>query len=198
MRPNHFFAALLLLFFASCQKEVEQPLPPPDTHPEMHHFSLNDRKIRYQGAPLSLDVNDDGSMDLSFGVQLVGDPIAKADKRQFMAASSYFTSLPVMEDEQVRVFQPSELIPITDFNGSRWYNASGIVLVQRVEHISGTITWQGNWLGASQRFLPFQVLKNEQRYNGWIELSVDVPNEEVILHRGAISKEAEKGVKAGF
>ena len=164
----------------------------------MQRFPLNERKIRYGGAPLSLDINGDGSIDLNVGVQLVGDPIAKAEKRQFMTVSGYYTNLPVRENEQVSVFQHSEQIPVNDFNGSRWFNASGIVLAQRVEHVSGAVTWQGNWLQASHNYLPFQVLKNDKRYNGWIELSMDVPNEQLILHRGAVSKEAEKDIKAGF
>jgi len=45
--------------------------------------------------------------------------------------------------------------------------------------------------------LPVQVLVNNQRFNGWVELSFDMSAEKIILHKAAISKLPERGVIAG-
>ena len=195
-QPNFFVAALLLL--ASCRKSVDALPPPLIPHPQMQTFTLDERKIRYGGTAARIDANGDGSTDLLFGVLLVGDPIAKVDKRQFRITSDFYTNLPVTADEQVKMRSKSDTIAVTNFDGSTWYNASGVILTERREDLAGNISWNGNWLQASHRYLPFQVLKNNRRYNGWIELSMDRTAEEVILHRGAISLEPEKEIKAGY
>jgi hypothetical protein len=197
MKPIKFIHVFLLLLFASCSKPVEVT-PPTIPHPQMQPFSLHEKAIRYGGTSLQIDANNDGRTDLVFGVQLVGDPLAKVDKRRFLVSADFYTSLPVTEDEQVKVLSKSEAIPLIDFNGSRWYNASSVILAERVQDLASNISWNGNWLQVSHQYLPFQVLRNNQRYNGWIELSVDKKAEQVVLHRGAISTEPEKAIKAGY
>lgn len=69
--------------------------------------------------------------------------------------------------------------------------------MERNEFATGTILWRGNWVDKGKRYMPFQIYKNNQRYNGWIELTADKEAEKIILHRMAISKEAEKNIIAG-
>jgi hypothetical protein len=58
--------------------------------------------------------------------------------------------------------------------------------------------WEGNWKTATKKYLPIQVRKNNLRFNGWIELTVDTLHEKIILHRAAISKAGEKEIIAGL
>lgn len=198
MKPTNIPAIILfLLMLISCQKAVEVVPPPAVPLPQMQTFTLSDRKVQYGGTPVRIDAYGDGTTDLLFGVLLVGDPIGKVDKRQFRVTSGFYTNLPVMAGEQVKVFSKADVISLENFDGNHWYNASSVILAERQEDLTGNISWNGNWLQASHKYLPFQVLKNNGRYNGWIELSVDNTAEEVILHRGAISLEAEKSIKAG-
>lgn len=185
-------------FITACTKKSQEvPAAQPQPVVEMVFTNLNDYEIVYRKRGLTLDVNKDGISDLFFGVQLIGDNINKVDKRQYVVYSSLFTALPVNSNEQVIPMNSNDIIKINSFNGSNWYEASEVVLIERYEYENGTILWRGNWLDKEKKYLPFQFLKNNQRYNGWIELTADKTGERLVLHRMAISKESEKDVKAG-
>lgn len=183
----------------SCRKTpiIIPSLPQPKPIVEMDYTNLNNREIKYQQSGASLDVNKDNKADLFFGVQLVGDRIYAVDKRQFIVLSSFHTSLPINMNEQIFPLNQSDSIKLENFNGSNWYSASEIILMERNEFATGTILWRGNWLDQGKKYLPFQIIKDNKRFNGWIELTADKEGEKVILHRMAISKESEKDIKAG-
>lgn len=197
------YAPLLFLVISiiSCHKETTIPgdqKPPVDPNPEMTYVELNDRVIEY-GAPSEvLDINSDGAYDLIFGVLLVGDPIYKVDKYQFMVLASFYTNLPVNDYEQVPVLNKAQSIPVGDFNGFTWYNAPGVTLLEKNIFNNGNITWRGPFIGAVKSFLPFQIEKISGLYNGWVEITDDRMHERIILHRAALSKEAGKMIKAGL
>lgn len=197
--PTLFITALIVL--SACKKDpvspVAQPQPQPQPVVEMVYTNLNNREVKYLQSGVSLDVNKDGRADLLFGVQLVGDNLNAVDKRQFIILSSITTALAVHINEQIIPLKEKEIIPLSNSNGNNWYVASEIILMERNEFANGTILWRGNWVDRGKMFLPFQVLKNNQRFNGWIELTADKNSERLVLHRMAISKEAEKEVKAG-
>lgn len=191
--------ALWMAALIGCSKEpVEQEPPAQTPPPEMRYTELNNRVIRYGAPGLVLDADSDGYMDLYFGVQLIGDPIRKEDKRQWIVSASFATSLPVNPSEQVPVLAHGDPLPVDDFGGYGWFNASEIVLIERVEHVSGSIRWQGLWLPAARNYLPFQVQLGSRRFNGWVELSADPSLQQIVLHRVALSKEAERGIRVGW
>ena len=182
-----------------CGKEPLEQEPPAETPPpDMRYRELNNRVIRYGAPGLVLDADSDGSMDLYFGVQLIGDPIRKEDKRQWIVMSAYTSLLPVNPSEQMPVLAHGDRLPVEDFDGYGWYNASEIVLVERVEHASGAVRWQGNWKVAARNYLPFQVQRGNQRFNGWVELTADTALQQIVLHRVALSREAERGIRVGW
>lgn len=191
-------AATAACVFASCKKEAPVNLPPvPNPSPAMVYIDLHDSAIRYQQPVTAFDFDNDGFSDLKFGVVLVGDPIQQQDKRQFMVSSGIHSKLAVNMASQSPVMNKAEMIPIADFNGYHWWLVSSVLLVQRIESMDGAITWEGDWKTAAKKYLPFQMIKNNQHYNGWVELSVDVLQEKVILHRLALCKEAETAIKTG-
>ena len=198
MKPQQaIWIAALLFFFAACRKSEQLTPLPEEQLPQMEVSNLADKAITYGQPGFAIDVNKDGRLDLFFGVQLVGDPLAQVDKRQYFAQSDIYTNLLVTPSEQTLPFNLNEKIEVENFRQSTWYNASSINIMERVEHVSGSIVWNGNWLGLSRRYLPFQLLKNNQRYNGWVELSAEPENGRLVLHRAAICKEAEKEIRAG-
>jgi hypothetical protein len=197
---NNYPAILLIvsILFSSCRKDEIKPAPTPaDPAAEMVYKDLGEKEIRFAQPPTVIDIDQDNHYDLIFSVWLVGDPILQQDKRQFRVSSGINTNLAVNAIEEVPSMVKDETIPLADFNGYNWFKVSSVILVQRIEDIDGDISWNGNWQGATKKYLPFQLLKNNQRYNGWIELSADVANEKLILHRLAICKKAEKEIKAG-
>lgn len=195
------FIICAVVIAASCKKEPApvqpQPLPQPQPVVEMVYTNLNSREVKYRQGSVALDVNKDNKADLIFGVQLVGDPINKVDKHQYIVSSGIYTALPVNVNEQILPLNTKDIIPLSNFSNNNWYVASEIVLMERNDFANGSVVWRGNWLDLEKKYLPFQFLQNNQRYNGWIELTADKTAERLVLHRMAISKESEKEVKAG-
>lgn len=106
--------------------------------------------------------------------------------------------MPVNSIEQIPVMQKGALVPLANFTEYEWYSASEINLFEKVLFENGAVQWRGNWLTAQKAFLPFQIRINNQRHNGWIEVTADQANERLVLHRAAYSKLPNKDVKAGF
>lgn len=200
--PNKLTAAARVLFFiaiillaGSCKKE-KQPGTPTVPKTQMEYFNLNSTEIKANAQGFSIDVNHDGRNDLRFNTQLVGDPINQVDKLQFLITSNIEVNLPVNSSEQIPVMDKGESIVLEDFNGYHWFQLSSIMLVQKVISFSAPV-WEGHWKNAIHKYLPYQVVENGKRYNGWVELSADIPGEKIVLHNAAISKEMDKIVKAG-
>ncbi len=191
------FAVLIATGIVSCKKDKHLIVQPAPQHPEMEYFDLAGREIKPNAAGYAIDLNHDGRMDLHFSTRLVGDPVEQVDKRQFLVTSNIACNLPVNSAEEIPVMNSGDSIVTGNFNGFQWFELSAIVLVQKV--ISGTSPdrWEGHWKNAVHKYLPCQVAVNDQRYNGWVELTVDTARERIILHRAALSKEANKTVRAG-
>jgi hypothetical protein len=192
------FSAMQILASVSCNKD-KQPDPslPNVPEPQLEYFDLGNRIVPSNAPAFTIDVNHDGRRDLAFSTLLVGDPIYHVDKVQFLVSSNIQINLPVDVNEQIPVMNLGDPIVIDDFNGYRWFELSTIVLTQKIISVNQPPIWEGNWTSALHKYLPFQVQVNSQRYNGWVELSADIVNERIVLHKGAICKEAGKIIKAG-
>ncbi|MBS4066785.1 MAG: hypothetical protein KGZ74_19640 [Chitinophagaceae bacterium] len=194
----HFSFFLFAVMIISCKKNPsQQPQPEPKT--EMIYTPLNDVEIKYQSRGVLIDLNKDDRADVFFGVTHVGDPVNKEDKFRFNIITSILTSIPVNNNEQTPVFRKDVRIPLNNFGVYNWYNASEITLIEKIISENGSFLWIGNWLAANRNYLPVQILGiNNQRFNGWIELTADASGERLILHRAAISKVPETEVSAGL
>lgn len=186
-----YFLAVSAILVSGCQKQkpVEAVLP------QMNYTDLADVQVPF-GSLRTIDLNGDQQADIYFGTQLVGDPLSQSDKKQWLIGSSYYVSLPVNEAEQVPAMQAGQQIPIIDFSGYHWYNASSVLLAQKVISTSET-RWEGNWKDILHRFIPVQLSTAAGLYNGWVEISFSTTAEQLTLHRAALSRETNKDVKAG-
>ena len=101
-------------------------------------------------------------------------------------------------NENAPVLQKGELVPLENFGGYNWYEVSQIELAQKVTGMTGEPFWEGLWKSSNHDYLPVQILVNNQRFNGWVELSFDINSEKIILHKAAISKLPERFVIAGI
>ena len=195
---NLVIVLFLVIIFGSCKKEagLENPSPLPEV--EMIYSNLNDVEVKYMKNAVIVDINKDNRADLFFEVLRVGDFINKADKFQFNILTSIYTGVPVNSIEQIPVMQKGALVPLANFTEYEWYSASEISLFEKVLFENGAVQWHGNWLTVQKGFLPFQLRINNQRHNGWIEVTADQANERLILHRAAYSMLPNKDVKAGY
>jgi len=190
------FLTGIFLCFISCNDKDNVQLPI-DEQPEMEYFDLSNKEIKAFTPGYSVDVNHDGRKDLKFGTLLVGDPIEQVDKVQFFISTDIGVCLPVNNNESIPVLNIGDSILLDDFNGYYWFELSSIVLVQKVISSNKPDSWEGPWIDANHKFIPFQVKTADKRYNGWVEISVDISNEKMTLHKAAISKTADKTIYAG-
>ncbi len=187
------YAVVLMILIASCKKDRVANLPP--VQPSMNYIDLHDTVVVFhRGAGFDLDGNQ--TKDVYFGTLLVGDPLMQQDKWQWLVSSSFYANLPVNHLEQIPRMNKDDLIPVENFGNYNWYNASTILLAQKVIGMTSTF-WEGEWKNASHHFVPIQILKNNGRYNGWVEISFNMNEEKLVLHKAAVSIEADKIVKAG-
>lgn len=190
---KYLATALLLVIIAGCAKDpIIQPGP---QHPVMFYKDLKNYEVS-KGHSLMLDMDNDGIAECSFSVQLVGDPIMKVDKLQYYVFSRIKRNLLNDQNDESPVLQQNDLIK-AEHPGYTWYELSSIVLTQKIISDGGD-TWIGAWKSADHNYLPFQVIKNGNKYHGWVELSMNTATEKLILHRSALSTEANKDVKAGY
>lgn len=187
----------VLFVVVSCKKGTPtQGTPNPNI--AMEYINLYDRDILANAPGYAIDVNHDGRKDLHFVTQLVGDPVAQVDKVQFLVSSNINVMLPVNSNEEIPVMNSGETIVLDSFNGYQWFDLSSIILVQKIISFTEPDKWEGHWKEARHKFIPYQVVIAGKRYNGWVEISVDITNEKLVLHKAAICKNPETIVKAGI
>ena len=192
---RYLFSLLIITIgIASCKKSSSEKQVSP--LPAMQYTDLQNQTVGIGQGKL-LDLDGDGHRDLGFSTLLVGDPLLPGEKNQFYATGSFNTFFPINSAEEVPRIGTGTFIQATAFPGYEWFNAPSILLAQRIELTSGLVYWEGTWKTTAHRFLPFYILREDNRYFGWIELSFDTASQKATLHRAAVSTEADKGVKAG-
>jgi hypothetical protein len=191
---NIFWVGLFLIMIVACKKSRPEPIA--EAHPPMLYKELSDSSIVF-GKIASFDLDNNGTKDVLFSTQLVGDPVEQKDKKQWMITTSFTTSLPVNGSEQVPRLHYLDAIPVNDFSGFSWYNASSILLVQKTYTMTTAPYWEGDWKAASHWFIPVQLKAQDGVFNSWIEVSFNTDNEKLVLHRAGICKETNKAVLAG-
>lgn len=183
-----FFSAIF--FLLSCKKPVV------NKNPGILYTDLGGKEIKFHDI-LFLDLNKDGQSDIFFSTLYVGDPIAKQDKEKYLVRSSVNSFLPINSNEFAPILNKGENVPIENFSDFSWYEVAQVELAQKVTGVTGPPFWEGEWKDAKHKYLPIQIKVNNQRFNGWIELSFDSEGEKIILHKAAISSEAEKEIRTG-
>nr|MCU0405313.1 hypothetical protein [Chitinophagaceae bacterium] len=187
-----------MIFGTSCSKD---PLPvetPPPAEAETIITDLNNMEIPFWGRIETIDFEGDRFPEFIFEIVPVGDAINQLDKFCYNVKSTRFTSLPVNEMNEVPHVSHGVQIPLTDFKGYEWWPGNEITLVRKVVSQNGSSWWEGNWKDKEKKYLPFQVLRNDGIYAGWLEISTNTLAEKTIIHRAGISKKPNTAVKAGL
>lgn len=188
-----------ILFLISCSKDdhIQLPAPAEPILPEMQYLDLQDRQVSFSTGQ-TIDIDGDGQNDFLFSTRVIGDPIEEVDKYRFSMYSGIYSKLLVSGNNGSPVLTKGEKISKDNRLPYEWYIISEVELAEKIISKDAPPFWRGEWKDASHRYIAVQLIRNEQLYNGWIELSIDVIKDKLILHRGAISKEADKMVKAGI
>ena len=182
---------LISMMAVACRKPP--PEPPIQRHPSMVVKDLADSSVAL-GRYAHFDLDNNGQKDVLFSTQSVGYDNGSIVKQQWTVNTSFYANLPVNSTEQIPVLQYLDSISINDFSGYAWYNASSIVLSQKIYSFTAPPFWEGDWKESYHCFVPVQLVKQDGLYNGWIEVSFSTTTEKLTLHRMAICKEANKSI----
>ena len=176
---------------ACMKKNAVEDLP----HPPMQFTYIGGLEVGYNEY-FNLDIDANGTVDFTFNTRLVGDPVLKQDRLQFLVGSKVETNLLNSDnDESPRLSKGDR---ITTFHeGYTWYELSSILLSEKVYPSAGNFWWQGLWKDADHNFLPVQLSKGSSVYHGWVEVSFNRSKEKLVLHKAAICTESNKEIKAG-
>lgn len=188
-------AATLII---SCGKDntLKAPQEPEKPLPEMLYTDLQNRELKFQQTQL-IDLNHDGTIDIGFSTWYIGDPVEKEDEVLFFAGSYVHSNLLMNNANGSPAFNAGDTIPVNNYPGHNWYQVAQVEMALKNTPATGPSYWEGDWKQVNHKYLAIQVVSGNKRYNGWIEVSFDTTGEKLVLHKSAISKEAEKAVVAG-
>lgn len=199
LKAKFFSLTLSLLFLlSSCKKDngSDNKVPSEIVIPPMEYYRNINQIVTPGSFGFRFDVDHDEKPDLLFNTRLVGDPIQGVDKVQFFVLSYPTTSLPVNSSERVPKLTNGDSIPPSNFGGYTWYRASSIVLAEKIIG-TNSFWWEGDWINTSHMILPFQTTRSGGNYNGWLELSFDSSNAQLIIHQAAICMQPSRTCYAG-
>jgi hypothetical protein len=192
---KYCFIAIATVTLIACRKQKPLPEPPVSSQPVMLYKDLQNVEVKY-GQNQYIDVDNDGSKDFLFNVQLIGDPILQRDRMQFYAKSGIKRNLLNNDVDESPILNKGDSISKKHI-GYNWWEISSIVLAEKIITYNGD-SWEGLWKNANHKYLPIQVDKSGKLYHGWIELSFNTAEEKLILHKAAISSEEDRSVRAGI
>lgn len=189
MRP--LLIAMLLLSLAACKKEKHLPIP---TQMQYNRFEIT---VGYNESK-RLDLDGNGTLDVGFRTYHVGDPIMQMDKIQYCAVSMIESNFPMNRNNDVDIRKSGDKIQSSNTADYEWFPVSLAVLAQKNIGMVDSPFWTGTWQNVKHQFLPIQIMKANQRYNGWIEISFDKVAEKLIVHRSGVSLVPEVDIRAGY
>ncbi|RYZ00492.1 MAG: hypothetical protein EOO11_01375 [Chitinophagaceae bacterium] len=196
MKNSIFFLILIgaAMAVASCSKEhATRPQAPPVP---MRYTSFSDSAIPFGGHAF-YDLDGNGSTDIGFGTQLVGDPLSHQDKRQWYAFGTFNTFFAVSNNEEMPFLPIDHPVTPGGFPGYSWYNASSILVAQQLLSETGPPRWEGAWKDATHSFFPLQVQRGDSLYTGWAEISFRTADGRLFLHRAGLATVAGAIVRTG-
>lgn len=198
MKQIVYVWVLALAAMTACKKDnaPHPPKQPGNQQPEMIYTDLQNQELKFRQAQV-VDLDKDGTADIGFATWYIGDPLEKEDEILFFAGSYIHSNLLVNEANTSHAFNLGETIPVGSYPGHDWYQVAQVEMALKNTPETGNSYWEGAWKQVNHKYLAIQVVRDNKRYNGWIEISFDTAGEKLILHKAAISKEAEKAVIAG-
>ena len=185
---------IVIVCISACKKENTV-----EPEPTMNYVDLHQAEVK-DGVFQRVDLDDNHTQDFTFTTRLVNDPALNQSTLEFIVIARIDAYLMLVTGTQTgKKFVKGDSLRVAAASGSSWTAFSLMILAKKITPQTGASFWEGEWKDASHHYLPVKVTKtNGSVHIGWIELSMDSAGEKLILHKAALSIDAEKNVAAGI
>jgi hypothetical protein len=194
------YSYLLVLFAAfimpGCKKR--QNADPAPVSDKIIYTTPQSAVIKYNNRYPVLDLNQDGSADFTFGIELQAHD--NSVLTQFKVLPTPGNQLVVFDvNDAYSLIKNATIAESLSDKNTTWQFNNAIMLEKR-ERADG-IERQGWWNGSVNQYLGVRVKRNAQYYYGWIELTHQISStgeDQLIVTRTAIETVPNKAINAGY
>lgn len=190
----------VIIFSQGCKKEIEEETEDYDSSKIVFH-KLNtvfDYR-RHQ----SLDINEDGKTDYYFTTELFeinGSPYLYFYVNQKGAFGNHIL-LKSGPDTDVdglwaQPLNSGEKITAEVSANLEWHSYRSGLLIN-ISETDIEKTYEGLWVDKKQRYLGIKFMRNGQTHYGWVKLSHDKNQDEILIESYAYNSSPNKSIRAG-
>lgn len=197
MRSNLILFLLLTAFLAGCRKDPGRP-PLVNEPPAANTKQISlEGEIARAGQLVRVDADENGWADLVFTTRLTGDPLNQLDKFSLLVYARPDAFLYIDHQGGSPVLEKNDRVPWKPAPGYDWYEVNEVELAVKQIPLTGPARWSGDWAGVHNKFLAFSLRRQGRFYQGWVELSIDSANGQILLHRAGTALKPDLDVQAG-
>lgn len=191
---------LTCISLISCKKreEVIAPKPEPQQPKSIVYRTLNQRLKASDLKPFNLDMDGDGTVELSFFVQMV-----------FMGGKTHlFSGVNPVLYGQICANDPNDevFLNMGDVHSFEPKNAIGTkgkwvdyhaMLCDQIDESDGSKTYKGYWANGNPHYMAVRIVKNGNVNYGWIRVQFDKKSQELLFIDAAWNKTNGEQILAG-
>ncbi|HNJ72406.1 MAG TPA: hypothetical protein PL129_07890 [bacterium] len=161
---------------------------------EIFHRSLNDRAVKYL-SPQTVDLDSNGAEDYSFTTSLMQED-GKTVLQFVINGTTSNAVLYNTSSAEIPALAQNTLISSSPASPKQW-DAFENDLCSILYTSATDSVWRGNWSKANHQFVGVRFTVSDQHHYGWISMSADTTNGQLILHACAFNTTAGGSIKAG-
>lgn len=161
---------------------------------DIFHRSLNDRAVKYL-SPQTVDLDSNGAEDYSLTTSLVQEDgktvmqfVINGTTSNAVLYNTTAAEIPILDQNAIISSSPSS---------PKAWDALENKLCSILYTSATDSVWRGNWSKADHQFVGVRFTVSNQHHYGWIRMSADTTNGQLILHDCAFNTTAGESIKAG-
>lgn len=201
MKLRYFLLSLIAISLFSCKKKQEE-IEPVDPRPSIIEYKTDNRTLKVSDPlPMNVDINGDGTIDLSFFTSLVSsgggvhlyvgvNPVFGAMVRSNPNDDNRFLNM-----GNVIAFEQLGKIKAASQPNQNWTEDHSCMAIRHT--ISSVNSYESPWANGTPRILGVKLYVNKEIHYGWVRLSFNQATEELTLIDYAWNKTPDKETLAG-
>ncbi|MCC6412418.1 MAG: hypothetical protein IT270_12205 [Saprospiraceae bacterium] len=187
---NALRAAMIVftIGMVSCTKDENDAPSPVSSEPTSSHRTVDER-ILYK-FPYELDVDLDGAPDYVMGSKVEGDGLGL--RMTFYAEALRGNEIMSDGEGGLVALRIGEKVDAGDPN---WSSITTLLAEKYSEN--GSVTWKGAWKDDQLHYLPIRFRSGSAMRIGWLSMTVETANHEIVLHELAFDLTGANNILTG-